>query len=247
MPSPDYIREFVESLPPAYARRFDEPARCRHAELAHERGLLPANLGTFEDPQVDATALCVVANDRPGLLASISAALVMCDLDVIAAEAFTRRTPAGQNEAVDIFWVRSTDVEQRDARITDESARDLLTTLNDMLSEGRPRSILPPRVEAPASTRSTSQTVVRFMEGEDGSLSTLEVETDDRSGLLLALSRALYDEQVQIVSSEVRTAGNRVLDRFAIVELDDSPITPARRLQIQVAILGAIETTYPRA
>ena len=84
------------------------------------------------------------------------------------------------------------------------------------------------------------ETRVRFIEDEVGALSVLEVETGDRSGLLLALSQALFAQRVQIVQSAVRTRKGRVFDRFVVVELDGSPISPARRLSIQVAVLGAI-------
>ena len=83
--------------------------------------------------------------------------------------------------------------------------------------------------------------VVRFIEGEDGTFATLEVETFDRSGLLLSLSQALFSQRVQIVGSQVKTRGGRVFDRFHIVEFDNKPISPARRLEIQVAILSAID------
>jgi UTP:GlnB (protein PII) uridylyltransferase len=46
---------------------------------------------------------------------------------------------------------------------------------------------------------------------------------------------------VSIVQSEVKTIGERVFDRFSVVELDGSPISPARRLQIQVAVMSAVE------
>ena len=84
------------------------------------------------------------------------------------------------------------------------------------------------------------QTTVRFIEGENG-CSMLEVETGDRSGLLLSLSQALFKQRVQIVASQVKTVNSRVFDRFTIVELDGTPITPARRLEIQVAVLTAID------
>lgn len=245
MPSSSYVAEFVGSLPKAYRERFEPAVQAQHAALAYHRGAQPANLGTFDDPRMSVSALCVVADDRPGLLASISAALVLCELDVVAAEAFTRRTPLGRNEAVDIFWVQPMGTGTQSGQVSAASVEALLATLNEMLREGRPRSIIPPKSEPPPGGQ-TSQTVVRFLEGTDGALSTLEIETDDRSGLLLALSRALYDQRVQIVSSEVSTKRQRVLDRFTIVELDDSPISPPRRLQIQVAILGAIEATYSR-
>lgn len=244
-PSVAYTREFVESLPKSYGDRFDVAAQQRHAELAYQREAEPANVGLFEDSRMAVAALCVIADDRPGLLATISAALVMAELDVIAAEAFTRKTPTGRAEAVDLFWVQHSDRQQRDGQIGEATIGLLRDTLVEMLREGRPRTVIPPKSEPPQAPQ-TSQTVVRFLEDNDGSLTTLEVETDDRSGLLLALSRALYDQRVQIVASEVRTRGPRVLDRFTVVELNDSPIGAARRLEIQVAILTAIEMTYVR-
>jgi [protein-PII] uridylyltransferase len=82
---------------------------------------------------------------------------------------------------------------------------------------------------------------VRFIEDANGALCTLEVETEDRSGLLLSLSRALHAQKAQIVRSEVRTKGGRVFDRFVITEVDGSPVSPGRRLEIQVAVLSAAE------
>jgi UTP:GlnB (protein PII) uridylyltransferase len=96
-------------------------------------------------------------------------------------------------------------------------------------------------------TPSAKETVVRFLEGQDGTFSTLEVETFDRSGLLLALSQALFAQRVQIVGSQVKTRNNRVFDRFHIVEFDNQPISPARRLEIQVAILSAIDPVTEEA
>ena len=89
------------------------------------------------------------------------------------------------------------------------------------------------------------ETTVRFKENADGGLATLEVETDDRSGLLLALAEALFEQKVQIMESEVRTQEDRVLDRFQIVELDGKPINAARRLEIQVAVLSGIQPVAP--
>ena len=85
------------------------------------------------------------------------------------------------------------------------------------------------------------ETVVRFLEDADGQLSTLEVETSDRSGLLLALFQALFEQKVTIDESEVKTFEGKVRDRFHIVELSGAPISPERRLEIQVAVIGALE------
>ncbi|MGC4091877.1 MAG: hypothetical protein QM756_29135 [Polyangiaceae bacterium] len=88
--------------------------------------------------------------------------------------------------------------------------------------------------------------MVRFIENADGNFSTLEVETGDRSGLLLALSQALFQQRVQIIGSQVKTVKGRVYDRFHIVEFDGSAIGAARRLEIQVAVLSAVDPVIER-
>jgi [protein-PII] uridylyltransferase len=240
-PPPDFVRLFLESMPASYRRAFDIAAVTVHARLASERGMEAANVGSFTSHRAPGTAICVIAKDRPGLLATISAALVMCGLDVISGEAYTRRLPDGQAEAVDVFWLRHADAVERKLRVQKDEISALKNTLIGLI-EGRidPREALDrPPVSMPSS--SAAGTVVRFLEGHDGELATLEVETSDRSGLLHALSRALFEQGVQIVQSEVKTIENRVFDRFSVVELDGSSISPARRLQLQVAVMSAID------
>jgi [protein-PII] uridylyltransferase len=221
-------------------------AIAAHARLAAERGELPVNIGAFASSRAPGTPVCVIADDRPGLLATISAAIVLCGLDVIYAEAHTRRTADGRVEAVDVFFLRHALPEQRKTRVSRQEIEALQETLIGLL-DGRidARGAAPP-----AAVRSGDEfgTVVRFIETGDGVLGTLEVETGDRSGLLLALSRALFEQRVQIIESEVKTVDGRVFDRFTVVEIDGRPISPERRLEIQVAILSAIEpVTVDRA
>ncbi len=235
-PSQAYIREFVESLPAAYRHRYNGAAQAAHARVAGERGDASANVGAFDTRRRDAHALCVVAADRPGLLATISAALVMQKLDVVNADAHTRHTPAGADEAVDLFWVRRAGEPVRGEALSDDEIDALRDTLVGLL-----QGTLEPGAAETASSAPGIETRVRFVEDDSGSLGTLEVETGDRSGLLLALARALFQQRVQIVQSSVRTVEDRVQDRFQIVELDGSAITPERRLQIQVAVISALE------
>jgi [protein-PII] uridylyltransferase len=242
------VRDFVTSLPNTYRAAFDVQAIAAHARLARDRGSLLAHIGAFTSSRAPGTPVCVIADDRPGLLATISAAIVMCGLDVVYAEAHTRRLPSGKAEAVDVFFLRHALPEQRNVRVSRQEIAALEETLIGLL-EGRidPRGATPP--SSTHSPRSNDfGTVVRFIESNDGVLGTLEVETGDRSGLLLALSRALFEQHVQIVESELKTVDDRVYDRFTVVELDGKPISSDRRLQIQVAVLSAIEpATVERA
>lgn len=243
MPPEHFLRAFAESLPESYRRKFEFGATAQHARISAERGSASANVGVFFAERVSGVAICVIADDRPGLLATISAALFMCGLDVIEAEAYTRRIE-DRDEAVDIFWVRHQSPDRRRQQVSAQEIDELKRTLIGLLEGKLEPKLLGDGQETP--TPSSSETVVRFIENADGDFSTLEVETGDRSGLLLALSQALYKQRVQIIGSQVKTMGGRVYDRFHIVELNHLPIGPARRLEIQVAILSAVDPVIDR-
>ncbi len=222
------VAAFAASLPAEYRDRYDPAQIAIHAQTSSLRGDRIVSAALFPWPDPDVKALVVVALDRPGLLSVISATLTEMGCDVDAAEAFTRTTAP---EAVDVFWIRD-----RGDKFTQARVADFVGLLTENLS-GRPERSIPPPVP---SEKPGQGTTVRFLEDKDGALSVLEVETDDRSGLLWAITRALYRQDVQIVGSKIRTEGGRVHDRFTIVELDGSPIKNDRRFAIQVAIMTAI-------
>lgn len=234
--------EFAASLPASYRKNFDERAMSIHESIAVSRGATEVAIGAFPSSRTG-TALCVVAVDRPGLLATISSALVLARLDVIEAEAYTRKRPGTPDEALDVFWVRHDPPELRKEPVEGHHVEALKNTLIGLLDGKVERA----PITQPARTPSAVETVVRFIEGSDGSFATLEVETGDRSGLLLALAQALFNQRVQIVSSQVKTTGTRVFDRFSIVEFNGAPISPSRRLDIQVAVLSAIDPIVGQA
>lgn len=244
-PSEESVTAFAATLPASYRKNFESSAVLQHSRIALEREGASANVGSFVSSRGSSDAICVVADDQPGLLATISAALVMCGLDVIEAEAYTRRVEDRHDEAVDVFWVRHESAARRAEPVSREEIEQLRQTLIGLLDGKLERRRLGDS-QRPIATPSSSETVVRFIENADGHFSTLEVETGDRSGLLLALSQALYNQRVQIVGSQVKTVGARVYDRFHITELDGSPIGAPRRLEIQVAILSAVDPVVER-
>lgn len=238
-PTPEFTQSFAESLPRSYRDKYDADVVVAHATVANTRGDAPVDVGLFGRA---GNGLCVVAEDRPGLLALISASLAGCHLDVSHAEVYTRDRGGGQKEAVDLFWVRNLDAPPGTA-ITRADADRVRVTLERLIrGEENPKGVVDREAgksELPAGK--SADATVRFVADPSGGLATLEVETTDRSGLLFALASALYEQNVQIVESEVRTVEGRVFDRFRIVELDGSAISAAHRLEIQVAVLSAIE------
>jgi hypothetical protein len=238
--SPEFTAAFVESLPPDYSKKFDADVISAHAAVAATRGDAPVNAGHFGRA---GNGLCIVAEDRPGLLAVISASLFVCRLDVSAAEVYTRDVPGRGREAVDLFTVRKLDARVGLQLVQADAAHVRDAVARFMRGDGDPRAEVDKLMSeySAAGGPKGSEATVRFIADAGGGLSTLEVETSDRTGLLFSLASALYANRVQIVQSNVSTVEGKVLDRFRVFEFNGSPIDAARRLEIQVAVLNAME------
>jgi UTP:GlnB (protein PII) uridylyltransferase len=244
-----WVKDFSASLPGSYRNRYSFDEIRVHAGISRARGSSPARIGVVPT-QGDGLGICVVARDAPGLFSNIAAALRLQGFDIVHAEAYTRKLAGGEREVLDLFRLHPQ--QGRPALAAATAATDIAAaisaTLHDILSgKVDPSQAQPAPQQEPAGT--FHDTRVRFIEDDDGALCTLEVETDDRSGLLFTLARALSDQKVSVERSEVSTVNARVFDRFTLAEHDGSPISEARRLHIQVAVSTAIEALAwsPRA
>jgi len=162
---PTELAQFIASMPARYGHTFDAIAIEQHARTAHLRQGRPVNVGRFTSAGRGGTPLCVVAPDRPGLLALVSLAFVSCDLDVVAAEVFTRKDKFGTDEAVDLFWVRrqsSLDT----GLLRPRELRQLRATLTKLLRQS-PQELRYAATTSPGNYAATGA-VVRFLENADG-------------------------------------------------------------------------------
>jgi [protein-PII] uridylyltransferase len=234
-----WVKNFSASLPGSYRNRYSFEEIRLHAAIARSRGTTPARIGVVP-VQTEGLGICVVAQDAPGLFSNIAAALRLQGFDIVHAEAYTRKLESGEREVLDLFRLQPQQGRSPLATAATDIAAAISATLHDILAgKVDPSQALPPPQQEPAGTY--HDTRVRFIEDDDGALCTLEVETDDRSGLLFTLARALTNQKVSVERSEVSTVNARVRDRFTLAEQDGSPIGEARRLHIQVAVISAIE------
>jgi UTP:GlnB (protein PII) uridylyltransferase len=182
------------------------------------------------------TIVCVVADDRPGLLSRIAAALFIHSMDILSAQAYTRVSETGAGEAVDFLWLRRIGAggpalsELECERIADV-LRALVTgerSMDAMVSGTRP------------VPRQAFATRIAMSDTDKGEL-MMTIEVSNRPGLLMAIARSLFRAGVQIVASDATTENGRVVDRFTIVELDGSPVSEKRRRALQTDVLAAID------
>jgi [protein-PII] uridylyltransferase len=212
-------------MPERYRANFDDDSIQDHAAIVARRAGFLVHVEIWQRLPEGGAVLCVVAEDRPGLLSLISAALVVQDIDVIAVKAYTRTHPGtGRDEAVDFLWVQRPGAP---ASLISGEATVKSVLRNDRL---------------PLQTLPNTPARVTFEGTADDGHDILTVETVDRPGLLLTITGALYRAGVQIVASDAVTRDGRVADRFTIVERDGRPVTEARRHTVQNEVQSAIES-----
>jgi UTP:GlnB (protein PII) uridylyltransferase len=222
------VAAFAGSMPAAYRAAFDPIEVAAHAAIAARRGASPTYVESWDELPGRVLAVCVVADDHPGLLARVSAALATNEVDVVRAYGYGRTNGAGAREALMFFWVRR--VVRGELASLARSDVDALAALLEALVRGDAS------YEAPAAVQPrTGATTVRFERGQ------LTVEATDRPGLLLAVTQTLYREGLQIVGVRATSERGRVVDRFDVVERDGSEIGPERTLALQTAVLAAID------
>lgn len=251
----DPTSAFRASMSERYRQAFDDGAIREHAAIVARRGesqSREAHVEIWRQLPKGVSALCVVADDRPGLLSFVCASLVVHKMDVLSAQAYTRRLPesaggaGGAGEAVDFLWVRrdadadhSMPVLEADVERISGVLRQLITSelsIESVVERARSSRPVPPG----------AATNVTFDEDDDEGLVVLTVETFDRPGLLLAITLALFRANVQIIASDAVTRAGRVVDRFSIVEVDGSPIRRSRRGVVQIEVLEAIHALSRR-
>jgi [protein-PII] uridylyltransferase len=231
------LEDFGATMPARYREAFDRVAIDEHAAIVSRRGAAPAHIEVWRRLDDGVTVVCVVADDRPGLLSRITASLVIHSMDIVSAQAYTRVSPGGKGEAVDLLWLR---------RINDSHPplSDLeCTRISDVL-----RALVTGEISVDATVggipvaepRVAFATRIALSDARDGPI-VMTIETSDRPGLLLAITRALYRANVQIVASDASTEEGRVVDRFSLLEVDGTPIGEKRRRALQTDVLAAVD------
>ena len=228
------MTEFLESMPAAYARVFTSGEALEHAQVVARRGAHLVHAELCSGPSGE--QVCVVAEDRPGLLALVTDALLVHGLSIRNAKVYCRRRRDGQSEAVDFFELRP---EKGDESVSVGQAElaAFLQTLSELVAEDVLAS------SRPSAAPPSSQPVTRVyfeLEALRRGETTLLVEAPDTEGLLNAISNALHAQNVHIVASEIRTEGGVAHDRFDLASNDALALTAVRLCDIQQAVHAAL-------
>ncbi len=97
-----------------------------------------------------------------------------------------------------------------------------------------------PRATTSVPSSDSDLVVVRFDATDEQGRAVLLVEAHDRPGMLLTITRELFQQGTQIARSLVRTADGRAYNRFELSEFSGLPLSTDRRDQIRGAVVAAL-------
>lgn len=230
----DALESFLSTMPDRYLLANPAKSVVSHARLAHARKDAQVICELFPSRHEGVAELCVVALDRPGLLARIAAAITGSRLEVLTAQVHSRELHPGVTEAVDVFLIRDrAESPASSARLVPRLIRDLESLLADTVS---PRELLRERAGSRATSHERASPRVSTEVVVDDRASprhtVIEVFARDRPGLLHAVAQELYELGLDIALSKINTEGTRVADVFYVNERDGSKVAPGERFKV---------------
>ncbi|MBX3129596.1 MAG: [protein-PII] uridylyltransferase [Polyangiaceae bacterium] len=232
------LEQFLRAMPERYLTANDVRDIARHARFAVAAGAQPFRVEALASAD-EHVELAFAADDRPGLLAMVTAALAAARLDVVGAQIYVWTDDAGRARALDLFWVRGGD----DAQAVRTQLPRILRDLERLWShEVAPAELVQSRTLARGWGRRTPTVATEVSFDHQASAHTvLEVITRDRPALLFWLAHTLQDAGLSIAVAKINTEGASVADVFYVTDASGSKIDdPARIEEIRTRITQTI-------
>jgi [protein-PII] uridylyltransferase len=250
----DELEAFVDEMPGRYMLSHPVDMIRAHARAARDRGLKPVHVAAFPGPVNDVTELLVITDDKPGLLASIAAALSANRVEITAANIFARERRLGgaagstAREAVDILHVRPSGRpgEALDADEILKLAADIEAVLR---GTSDPAQLLGQQKRVPTWARRKGpdvRTKVVVDNAASPAYTVVDVYARDHIGLLYAIANVLYQEGLSIALSKVNTEGLKAADVFYVELLGGGKLSPEGCEVLRQKLVDAIEVSRER-
>lgn len=245
-PATPGVAEFMGSMPASYTLAFSQVEIDEHAGIVARRRGRPVHVERCPSISENATVICVVADDRAGLLSVICQVLVGLHIEVVSAQIYSRETLSGTVEAVDFFWVRAQS-NGASRLVTPSEVSELERKLGEALSQNLTRAEALAAADMVVSLDPIPAPRAFFDRAElQAGKYVLVVESRDYPGLLLTITKTLHHEKLAVLSSEVITQGWLARDRFQLRDLLHQTPTRQRLAQVRGSVLSAVRLGLTR-
>jgi len=242
-----FIEHFTSGLPERYFYANEPESIVEHARFAEAAQSRVASMrrGAVNHPYFE---LWVVADDRPGLLAMITATLRRGRLELRSAQVYSWVGQDGRSRSLDIFWVRGPEESGGDEELLPKLERELERILSGAVdpAELERRALAGARYHRARKTH--FPTTVHIDNQSSSNHTVVEVITQDRPALLFCLANALQQVGLSIWFAKINTEGERVVDVFYVSTSSGQKVFDGeQRAKIRQAICGAVERLEARA
>ena len=184
--------------------------------------------------------------DRAGLFSSIAGCLSAVGLNILSAQIFTR----SDGIVLDVFSVTDgktgslADQEQMEKfdRLLTRVLKSDEVDLDAMIARQKQARTL-----YQAYTGAQIETQITLDNKSSANRSLIEVETEDRIGLLFKLSERLTDLELNVSAARICTEKGGAVDTFYVTDREGEKITSYERWQkIERALVNVIHKLDPR-
>jgi [protein-PII] uridylyltransferase len=232
------MSQFVGTMPAVYASLYGAGEMSEHAAIVARRGEQLVHAELWQSPK--GPQLCVVAEDRPGLLALVTDALLAQGMAIQSARAFCRQVGKDRLEAVDFLELHTLGSGDISGQLEGEGLQAFTRGLGELIADD-----VAPAVSTP-SAEPTTRVYFERQSLEDGRY-LLVVDAPDSDGLLHAVSSALHAKGMRIVACEIRTVCGAARDRFEVESSSQRALKDSELCDVQLAVLSALPGGRPGA
>lgn len=219
-----------EGLPQRYYSLFDVERRRVHRQMIDRVRATGHSALVDVGEGAGALRMTVVARNRRGLLAHLTAVLDQLRLPVVAADVFS--VPGDPAVALDVFRLVPDPGSDLGDEWTGRFEADLLARLSGPNADESVRAQPDPLPRLRGSALRQIPTRVTFSRDPSGERSIIEVEAADQPGVLRRITAAFAAENVDVQVARISTEARRVFDVFYVSKLsEDARAALERRVQ----------------
>ena len=174
--------------------------------------------------------------DRAGLFGKIAGALSAAGLNILGAQIFTRT----DGIALDTFFVN----EARTGNLAERAQREKFADLLEKVLTGKPVDFQTLIAQQTAARSSYSaylgermETQIHFDNDASEDRTLIEIETEDRLGLLHTISQTFAELHLDIAAARIVTERGAAIDSFYVSDIISGKISAPKRLEVIAARL----------
>lgn len=210
-----------------------------HRQFSPDQMALEPVVQWHNEPDRGYTTVKICTWDRAGLFCKITGALTAAGLNILSAQIFSR----SDGIVIDTYFVTDANTGKLATKEEKETfEKHLNDALNDALDLDK---IIAKRKAAPTLYRAVEgeriPTVVHFDNDSSDTRTAVDLETEDRVGLLYAVSHVFGELGLDISLAKIVTEKGAAIDTFYLAERNGTKVTKPERLrQIEQKLRVAI-------